>query len=303
MEIVEFDPRRDEPDEESESLPCAAWNRSGSTHPIVTLRTSGRELHHYHRLARALGPDQPLYSLGHCVGTSSEPVPDSQDKWATHFVGLLGELDLGDNLILGGWSNSGIVSLDVAHRLAQLGRPPAVVVLFDSRRPRPDTEGRRVWAKWTGENLVNWACSPTKEERRALVRYKTTRPLNKLRDRLGERIRVWRHPDAAPSAQRFRGHHRTDDPLILANRRVYRSWTPRLFDVPTIQLWTGLTRTRLDGDAAQGMTSLLVGPYVQLKVPGDHHSMWESPHVDVLADQVNLGLVAISVVTADVPPA
>ena len=177
MEIVEFDPRRDEPDEESESLPCAAWNRSGSTHPIVTLRTSGRELHHYHRLARALGPDQPLYSLGHCVGTSSEPVPDSQDKWATHFVGLLGELDLGDNLILGGWSNSGIVSLDVAHRLAQLGRPPAVVVLFDSRRPRPDTEGRRVWAKWTGENLVNWACSPTKEERRALVRYKTTRPL------------------------------------------------------------------------------------------------------------------------------
>ncbi len=285
---MEFDPQQDEPDEELESIAVGAWNCSGKLLPLVLPRCSGRQLEKHHQLARALGPEQPVYSLGHGFGPESDGENPDLTAWKTHFLTLINGLDLPDRFIIGGWSFSGMMALEVADELAAAGREPHFVVLFDTRAPRPMTESWRVHLLYFGDNLMRWAALPTRSARRSFMCYKLRRPYQKLWARMTQR---WiKDPDGEPVERRPRAHHHTDDPLTLAVRTLSRTWDNRQYDHRVLQLWTSLHRLRLGGDPSLGLASVFDGPFLCLGVEGDHHSMWEEDHVGSVANQLRSAL-------------
>lgn len=125
-----------------------AWNLGGSRPPLVLIRTWAEEIPRHQRLARALGPEQPIYSMGHPSGSRDEDYPEDTDQWADFCFARHEKLGLEDPARIGGWSFGGVVALEVARRLASRGREVALVTLLDTRIPKrkPNRETRR-WMK------------------------------------------------------------------------------------------------------------------------------------------------------------
>ncbi len=112
----------------------AGLNLSGSRPPLFWVFQGGKE---FAALAEALGPDQPLYGFrsGHLVFRYSE---ENVDQIARRYLQDLLEACPDGRFTLGGNCQGGILAMAMARRLADLQRPPQLLVLMEwTFRPSP----------------------------------------------------------------------------------------------------------------------------------------------------------------------
>jgi aryl carrier-like protein len=105
--------------------------RSGDKEPFFVVHGAGGNVIFLSTLGRALPDDRPVYGFQAKGVNKDETMDASIEAMAARYVAALRAFKPGPYL-LGGYSGGGMVALEMAHQLKELGEDVSLVVLFDS---------------------------------------------------------------------------------------------------------------------------------------------------------------------------
>lgn len=248
------------------------FHLDGSAPPLVMLRTWD-ELGNMRRLARRLGPDRPLYALSEPWGEAKYDFPRTVEAWIDHHGAIAERLSVSGPYVLGGWSFGGMVALNVGEHLRALGRPPARVVLVDTRHPRRAVAAEKP-ARSVAHSIVHHldrTLALPRPERPDYLRERARR----LRRRVENRVGRPAPPQAAAAVDEM-------PPLQKAIRVAWMKYAPRTYDLPASVLWCDDSRAVL-ADSLLGWGRWLLGPVEAVRVGSGHFSVFREPEVEELA--------------------
>jgi len=261
--------------------------------PVVTLNGGGTRppLFFFHgdldgggfycvRLARHLGPDQPLHVV-HPLGLRGGDVPPTIPEMAEAHVRALRAVQPAGPYRLGGYCNGGLVAFETACRLEREGERVDLVALVaavpDTRLAWLDAAlgalpGREGAGRWVGR------------ARTVLDRLRQSAPAGRARVllatalRLASRDAAGRRPPAPPpSFSRY-------PELYDAYFDAVRSYVPRRCEAPLVVLWpAGQPRVGAD-DGTLGWGRLASSVRVE-SLPGDHNTI-VTEHVALVAGRL-----------------
>ncbi len=273
-----------------ERVPVVAVQRGGSLPPLVALRTWTREVPNFQRLARHLGPDQPLLTLSPPQGERREDLPSRVEDWVEHFLPSLRRLQPHGPYLLGGWSFGGLVALSMAERLVAEGEQVALVAFFDTRHPKHQS--------WNNRTLLHEAVYHFSEaldapqgQRLAYCRLQLGRLWRRESARLrtaarGLGVRAGRVVGASIAEPK----RLQPMPILMRSVRCsFMKYAPVQSALPVAQLWTRESCER-EGDALLGWSRYLRGPIECAGVAGSHRTLFDEPHVAGLAAELEKAL-------------
>lgn len=242
--------------------------------PLVFVQTWGVEGDYLEALAAAVGPAQPILAIEPpskevCAGL--ERVGD----WVRYELEHLSEVPAEPPYRLAGWSFGGVVALELARRLSEDGIAVASVDLVDTWLPRSHPR------------------TPTESLLQHLLRLNALEPVQRREyvsgvvRRLPHEARKLGQAQARRVRDRVRKRpppeRKAVDPRLRAIWVPFVKYEPRPYlDHVTIHA-SEHSVARNNGDPSLGWSRWLVGGFEALRVPGKHRTMWEPPHVDVLA--------------------
>jgi aspartate racemase len=288
-------------EEAAEEAAVVGMHLDGSRPPLFLIRSWSNELGSHRRLACHLGEAQPVYSVGPPSAERPEDIPTTAEAWTDLCLERLLSIPHRDSYLLGGWSFGGVLALEVGERLVASGRRVDLVVMLDTRLPRsyphtPPGKRKRTKLSKLARRLSQYAALETRPERRAFLHYRFQRRLikwgKKLR-KLGRRAWPGAVPEAAhgPPAEEvvLAPHEKAEMLRTRALRIAYLKYQKRRSSIPVAQFWTEHSRERA-GDATLGWSVLTLGELASVPIPGMHYSMFEEPHVGVLAERIRRSL-------------
>ncbi len=121
---------------EADRFDLVGFQLAGSRPPLFLIRTWTGEVANHHRLARHLGPDQPIYSFAPPRGSRPEDFPKDAQEWAELMLSRVLEVPHRGAYRIGGWSFGGVIALAVAERLVQSGRSVELLVMLRLAPPQ-----------------------------------------------------------------------------------------------------------------------------------------------------------------------
>jgi thioesterase domain-containing protein len=276
-------------------------NLGGSLPPLFCVRTWSEELEGYRRLARHLGPEQPIYSVSPPAGSKRSDFPANTDQWADFFSARFGDLLERESIALIGWSYAGVVALRMADKLAERGVRVRLVNLIDSTLPLQKPRGDSRKRSEPHRLVVMLERLFQLDSRQARLLYArryagklVKRTFKRVMRRLKALIRASRPPEiaseGAASSIRNRGGRERRMPLLMRAIRVaYLKHEVRPTALPVALYWCEASRRRL-GDAGLGWTRCLLGDFASRQIEGTHHTLFEEPHVERLARLLSCAL-------------
>ena len=258
----------------------------GSRPPFFCVHPLGGGVGDYEKLAAHLDPQQPFYGL-RAKGIEDERFCSSSfEELAADYLAEIRTVQPNGPYRLGGYSSGGLLAFEMARQLAELGQPVALVALLDSYAPIPRGEGRLRPA--------------------ALVNIATTLPqwltnLSKLeRQRLLDRVRRWvttaHHSEDGVTAAdffsddelaRLPARHRT---FIDAHLRAEVAYQPRPYPGQVTVFRAHVQALRRAGDRDKGWGALALGGVDIREFPGSHHTLFQEPWVEGLAQALQTKL-------------
>jgi acyl transferase domain-containing protein/thioesterase domain-containing protein/acyl carrier protein len=131
-------------------LQSKAWSAlvpiqpNGSRRPFFCVHHLGGQAITYEPLAKALGPDQPLYAFQSPLVTRLDFPETSIKELAAMYIKEMRAIFPDGPYMLGGASFGGSVAFEMAQQLVAQGAEPGLVVMFDASAPE---SGERVDAK------------------------------------------------------------------------------------------------------------------------------------------------------------
>jgi thioesterase domain-containing protein len=272
----------------------------GGRPPLLMIRTWHGEIAHERALARALGPEQPILSVGPPRGTRVEDLPADVHAWAELAFARLTAFPLGDPVLIGGWSFGGVIAYEVAQRLAAAGRRVALVALLDTRVPsqRPVRRRGRTRRGAFHKSVRNLDRLLEQRGWRARLAYlggRARRRREKLAAR-AERVGEWWRSDA-PAELRAPSEPESGDATFVTptGKRIpllkrtiwvcYRKYRKTPSRLPALVLRTAESQ-EASQDAALGWGPALLGDFECTLVPGEHFTMFDPPHLAVFAERL-----------------
>ncbi len=238
------------------SSPLVRIQPKGTRPPLFMVHPGGGGVLCYADLARALGPDQPLYGL-QAPGLDGERPPlDRIEDMADLYISALPD----GPVHLGGWSFGGLVAYEMACRL---GDRAGLVAVLDVPAQEEETAGE-------AELLLRGL-----DEELPL----TADELQGLDTRAQVALVLQRMPNLPPDFDERRAVALVE--VFKATLRAARTWEPRSYaGKVTVFRAAGSARLGLDGTGGWGAFAKAVEV---VTVPGDHHSIVRPPHVEALA--------------------
>lgn len=221
----------------------------------------------YKELVRLLGPDQPLYGIqapGLDKEEESGEPRQSLESLAAQYVTAMRALQPQGPYFMGGWSMGGALAFEMARQLRAHGQQVALLALIDTWAPGPRlTLARRFW---------NFTChflpARVKKPKAFLQEIQ-----NAIRSRLRELwyLGIWN--------SQARHLHR----LMKANIHAAQCYIPQQYP-GKLTLFRALhQRITVESDLQLGWSKFVTGEIEIHDIPGDHATIFDSPHVQVLA--------------------
>jgi amino acid adenylation domain-containing protein len=229
----------------------------GDAPPLFCVHGLGGHLLRLTTLADELRPDQPFLGLQSPGLDDDDPVPETVDELARHFLREATLRIGGGPLHVVGMSFGGIVALEMARQALEQGRAVGLVAMFDTY-------------------LSEVISPPEPPTRMALLRHRARRAIG---DRLGRARRRLRRlaggPDRIEKANEYRNFTR----VMEANDEAMRRYRLGRYD-GRVTFFAASQRDRGLFDELERRTgcTLEIVP-----VPGDHLTMYDPPNVSVLA--------------------
>jgi acyl-coenzyme A synthetase/AMP-(fatty) acid ligase/thioesterase domain-containing protein/acyl carrier protein len=251
--------------------PAVPLQPKGHLAPFFCVHGGGGRSENFLDLATAFGTNRPFYGV-QVVGEAGLDRVGSIAAMAEAYVEAVIDARPTGPLLIGGYSSGGTVALEMARRLDQRGRRPALVVLLDShfvsRLPlRPDRQA-----------VASWTQAGVREAKRqlALAEWAQSLPLpmkahNRRRAGLSRQARALRG-----DGQTLPTHLRTRYVMSQVETALGR-WVARPYEGPVLVVVT-------ERSARLEAWQRLAPDITYLPVEGTHDSFMRPPLVDLLAD-------------------
>lgn len=236
--------------------------------PLVLFHDGGGTVFSYY----LLGPlHRVVYGIYNPHYGTNEVWADGIPGMARHYLKLLREVIPKGNVILGGWSLGGLLSLEISRLLADDAKIKVIgIIMIDSvypKSPQYQTEMPRI-----AQRVVQWSESTRQETREAVDR---------CFEEAGRMVREWTLPVWDPTGQK--GREKTSSkallppPVILLRAKEL---------VPVVS--EGVSR--VDGyrqDRYLGWEHYRTDLIVRVDdIPGHHFNIFSDPHVDIVTEKV-----------------
>jgi thioesterase domain-containing protein len=281
---------------EADAADLIGLQLAGSLPPLFLIRTWTSEVANHRRLARHLGPDQPIYSFAPPHGTRPEDFPKDTQEWAERMLARVLEVPHRGAYRIGGWSFGGVVALEVAERLVQSGRPVELLVLLDTRLPRQwpvrrRGKKRRSRLHKSVKRLDRFLELTSARERLAFLRGRVARRGEKLVNRLTRLRERWerRHRPALKAGPQQGSHETmTGHRMPQLQRAIwvsYLKYRPVGSGLRVVQLRTLESQTAA-ADVMLGWGPWLHGDVESALLPGEHFTMFQEPFVAELGQHL-----------------
>jgi thioesterase domain-containing protein len=244
---------------------------SGSRPPLFLIHPGGGGVLCYADLARALGPDQPLYGL-QAPGLDGERPPlDRIEEMAALYLEAIRATHPAGPWHLGGWSFGGLVAYEMACQRAEHGEPAGLTAILDAA-PRdaaaPPVDEAELLLRGLDETLVQAVPLDPADLRGLDTHRQVAQVLDRLR-RAGRLPEDFDERRAVALVEVFK-----------TNLRAARAWQPRPYP-GRLTVLRAAESDRL-GPISDGGWGRLAATEV-ITVPGDHLRMVTPPHVEGLA--------------------
>jgi thioesterase domain-containing protein/NAD(P)-dependent dehydrogenase (short-subunit alcohol dehydrogenase family)/aryl carrier-like protein len=253
---------------------------SGSRAPFYCVAGMGGNLANLRRLALLIGDDQPFYGLQPPGLDGKHERLYSVEGLAAHYIQEILAFQPTGPFFVGGYSGGGVAAFEISRQLLSAGHEVAFLGLLDSFSPalprksliaRFGVHAERTQARGPGY-LLDLAGRRLGYERRQAMRV-ATRALGK----------------AFP--ERYRYDNIADSWVVAEEAYVPAASTGRATLFRAAEETAISLSTAFDVDERHGWGRYLRGGVEVEVCPGNHTSMCEEPHVQVLAAKLRASLV------------
>jgi amino acid adenylation domain-containing protein len=261
----------------------------GTRPPLFMVAGVGGHVFTFHRFARLLGDDQPVYGVKAIGVDGTRDTPATIEEMAAHYVKEITALRPQGPYLLSGYSVGAIVAYEVALQLRALGHEVPAVIVFDTfapgyPRPLP-------WWRRLGMHLGTFLRLSRREKKTYLAER-----LDKVRVRvlhwMGKGIqaapeigveglqedvlkRVWH--TLTQAARRYQPRGRFDGRVVLFKAEVGFQWAATVID-----------------DPLHGWGQWALGGVETHSVPGAHMEVFSDANIDRVARTVLAGIEGLS---------
>jgi thioesterase domain-containing protein/acyl carrier protein/NRPS condensation-like uncharacterized protein len=254
---------------------------SGSKPPFFCVHGQQGNVLNLRELANALGSEQPFYGL-QAKGLDGKQMPDlTIEEMAAHYLQEIRTIQPTGPYFLGGNSMGGTIAFEMAQQLQQQGEKVALLAMFDTfnKNAFPRLVFRQQhYFKYLGQlglskSLFEEVKEGTQRQLQGII--------SKLYLGLGRTL-PHHLSRAIVSEENMRAKWAYSPQVYSGKITLFRAKNSAKFNkcyLPNQTDW----ETR---DSEHGWSNLATEKLEIHDVPGDHYSIFDRPHVQVLADQL-----------------
>jgi amino acid adenylation domain-containing protein len=264
-------------------------HEEGPRPPLFMIAGVGGHVFTFHKFARLLGDERPVYGVKAIGVDGTGQAPDTVEAMAAHYVQEILAVRPQGPYVVSGFSIGAVVALELALQLRALGhKVPALVVfdMFAPGYPRKLPRHKRLWI-----HLRNFLTLPFREKK-AYV--------SERLDKLRVRVRHWtgRDIENAPEIQGVEGLEQgTLKRVWLALMTARSRYRPqRKFDGRVLLFkaekgfhWPGTEMS----DPLMGWGELTTGGVEEYVIPGEHTEVFADKNITRTASELNASLAAV----------
>jgi len=266
-----------------------ALRSGGSKPPLFCAAPVGGNVLSYHDLMTHLDPEIPIYGLQAIGLDGMQTVHRNVNEIAAHYVKEILSVQSEGPFYLSGSSFGGLVAYEMAQQIHDLGKPVALVVMFDAYGPNypkrlPSTSRlrrkvfkymRRIDTHISNLRYTDW------QGRVTYVRVKLPKLYYRLTRRVKNKVDQILHPVPRQLA-RVRSAH-----MNAARRKKRYMREERRFDGRLVLFRAEKQPLGIYPDPKLGW-STVVGDKIEVyEIPGHHTSIIYEPRVHILAEKLS----------------
>ncbi len=254
---------------------------SGTKPPLFCIHGQQGNVLNFRKLSQYLGSDQPFYGL-QAKGLDGKELPYFHvEDIATHYIQEIRTLQPEGPYFLAGNSMGGTIAFEMAQQLHRQGQKVALLVMFDTFGldcfRRLSFRRQHYWAYLLQLGISKFLLNEVSE----LLQRKVQEIISRLYLSLGRPLpQNLRNELVAEANMQAKREYKVQ--LYPGRVTLLRASQPALFPklyLPTSEDW-------YNRDTQHGWSEV-VGKGLDLHdVPGDHFSIFEEPHVQVLAEKL-----------------
>ncbi len=251
--------------------PLVGLQTGGSRRPLFLVHPVGGSVFCYTALARALGPDQPVYGLQ--VPEEDGAPPASLEEMAARYLEALRAVQPRGPYRLGGWSLGGVVAFEMARQLAAGGEAVEQLAVLDvaANSTRGEADDATVLA-WFAQDLAGLLGRPLPA---ALGEIPADAPLAEAFARARDLGVLPADLDFAAAARRFE--------IFKRNLRLVEGYAARPYPGRLDLFRAAASHFADPADPTLGWGALAAGGVELRELPGDHWAIMQPPAVDIVA--------------------
>jgi thioesterase domain-containing protein/acyl carrier protein len=272
---------------------------NGSKPPLFAIHYLGTNMRWYRPLAQHLGLDQPIYGLidrvaiQNVLNTKQASSTLQVEELAAYYIKEMRTFQPEGPYRMSGISFGGTIAFEMARQLHQQGQEVSLIALLDTLGP-DDSPRNTKPRKGVANHLKDLKQRPSQGK----LNYLKTQILGKqkwIRNRIAKAIEK-QNKIITEQVQAFmcRVYVRLGRPLPqdlldarikTANDRARKAYTPKFYP-GQVTLFRAVDSYLAPGNPDMGWSNLAGGGLDLHYVPGGHTSMYEEPHVAVLAEKL-----------------
>jgi thioesterase domain-containing protein len=241
--------------------------------PLFCVHSLGANLVSFHKIASLMGGTRPIYGLQpHGLNGLQEPL-DSLESIASAYLAEVRRIQPHGPYYLSGVCIGGVVAFEMAQQLKADGEEVALLALIDSFLPGPlqHLHSRNYMVEYLDRHLGDLLRLSGFGRLRYLARWLANGVIC-----FGRSVGM-RHRSSLAQATRR---------VAIAHKRAVNTYQPRPYSGNMVQLMCSDASHRTYEDRRLAWSSLTTSGLQVRLIPGNHLTMVEEPHAQVLAREL-----------------
>jgi thioesterase domain-containing protein/acyl carrier protein len=266
-----------------------ALRSGGSKPPLFCAAPVGGNVLSYHDLMTHLDPEIPIYGLQAIGLDGMQTVHRNVNEIAAHYIKEILSVQSEGPFYLSGSSFGGLVAYEMAQQIHELGKPVALVVMFDAYGPNypkrlPSTSRlrrkvfkyiRRIDTHLSNLRFTDW------QGRVTYVRVKLPKLYNRFARRVKNKVEQILHP-VPRQLERVHSAH-----MNAARRKKRYMREERRFDGRLVLFRAEKQPLGIYPDPKLGWGSVVGDKIEVYEIPGHHTSIIYEPRVHILTEKLS----------------